>query len=105
MKEMDISNALSQLRLNAGTNQIPNLNENANPTVDFAQLLKNSIDSVNDLQQQSSKLGTSFELGDPSISLAEVMIAKQKAGIAFQSALQVRNKIIGAYKEIMAMQV
>jgi flagellar hook-basal body complex protein FliE len=44
-------------------------------------------------------------MGDPNVSLAEVMIAKQKAGIAFEATIQVRNKLLGAYKEIMAMQV
>ena len=106
MKEIDVSNALSQLRLNSADIGIKQASENAaSTTLDFSQLLKNSIDKVNELQQQAGKLGTSFELGDASISLAEVMIAKQKAGIAFESALQVRNKLLSAYKEIMAMQV
>lgn len=105
MKEIDVSNALAQLRLNSADIGMKNATDNTASTVDFSQLLKNSIDKVNELQQQSGKLGTSFELGDASVSLAEVMIAKQKAGIAFESALQVRNKILSAYKEVMAMQV
>ena len=72
---------------------------------DFSSLLVKSINSVNEVQQEAGKLGDSFVMGDPNVSLAEVMIAKQKAGIAFEATLQVRNKLVGAYKEIMAMQV
>ena len=71
----------------------------------FAQLLQRSLEQVNALQQQSSRLATAFELGDPQVSLAEVMIARQKAEVAFQAALQVRNKLVQAYKDIMSMPV
>jgi len=105
MKEININNALTQLKLNSTANiSAAEKLVDGNP-VDFSKLLKQSIDSVNELQQQSGKLGTAFELGDANVSLAEVMIAKQKAGIAFQSVVQVRNKILSAYKEIMSMQV
>jgi flagellar hook-basal body complex protein FliE len=65
----------------------------------------NSINKVNEVQKESGKLADAFVMGDPNVSLAEVMIAKQKSGIAFEATLQVRNKLLSAYKEIMAMQV
>ena len=46
-----------------------------------------------------------FEMGDPNVTLPEVMIAKSKAGLAFEGMVQVRNKMIDAYQEIMRMQV
>ena len=46
-----------------------------------------------------------FELGDESISLSDVMIASQKASLAFEATVQIRNKCIDAYKTIMQMQV
>lgn len=72
---------------------------------DFAQLLKGAIDNVNEMQQTSDTLKTNFELGDRSVSLADVMISSQKAGIALEAAVQVRNKMVEAYKTIMQMQL
>mgnify|MGYP001817118635 CR=1 FL=1 len=109
MKEIDTNNLLAQLRANAAVaqNQVPGL-EAANGQADgpsFSSLLQQSINKVNELQGTSSEMSKAFELGDPSVSLAEVMIAKQKSSIAFQSVLQVRNKLMEAYREVMSMQV
>ncbi|ARU31664.1 flagellar hook-basal body complex protein FliE [Sulfuriferula sp. AH1] len=79
--------------------------EQATPKVDFASALKSSLDQVNQLQQQSDQLGKSFVMGDDKVSLSEVMISMQKANIAFQETVQVRNKLVSAYHEIMNMQV
>lgn len=113
MKEINTDSLLMQLRANAALaqNNISNVNptqgavntENQGPN--FSNLLQQSIDKVNELQQTSSQLGKAFEIGDANVSIAEVMIAKQKAGIAFQSVLQVRNKLMDAYREVMSMQV
>lgn len=73
--------------------------------VDFAAMLKSAVEGVNDLQVNSSNLKTNFELGDRSVSLAEVMIAGQKAGLALEATIQVRNKMVETYKTIMQMQI
>lgn len=109
MKEINTENLLAQLRVNAAAAQnklqgVQPLNSNDNEA-NFSTLLKQSIDKVNELQKSSGDLSKAFELGDPGVSLAEVMIAKQKAGVAFQSVLQVRNKLVEAYKEVMSMSV
>lgn len=44
-------------------------------------------------------------MGDDSVSLSDVMVASQKAGIQFQATVQVRNKLVSSYHEIMNMQV
>lgn len=75
------------------------------PTTDFSAILKASLDGVNATQQQASKLSNSYTLGDDSVNLSDVMIATQKANIAFQTTLQVRNKLVTAYTDIMNMQV
>lgn len=72
---------------------------------DFAAMLKSAVEGVNDLQVNSSNLKTNFELGDRSVSLAEVMIAGQKAGLALEATIQVRNKMVETYKTIMQMQI
>lgn len=72
---------------------------------DFASLLKKSVDQVNGIQQTAGKLSTAFSAGDPNVDVTEVMIALQKAGVAFQAMAQVRNRLVTAYQEIMSMQV
>lgn len=106
MNTIDTSQLLLQMRAMAAAAQNQPA-EAVNPASGsgFGDLLKQSIDSVNDIQQESSRLSNAFALGDNSVSLADVMIAKQKAGIAFEATIQVRNKLVNAYKEIMAMQV
>jgi flagellar hook-basal body complex protein FliE len=71
----------------------------------FGDMLTDALKTVSDLQQDSSAKKTAFQLGDKSVTLAETMIAAQKAGIAFEATVQVRNKFVEAYKEIMSMPV
>jgi flagellar hook-basal body complex protein FliE len=72
---------------------------------DFADLFKTALNNVNGLQKRSSELATAVEMGDPRVSLAQAMIAGQKSSIAFEATVQVRNKLVEAYKEIMQMPV
>ncbi|MEE9330685.1 MAG: flagellar hook-basal body complex protein FliE [Methylophilaceae bacterium] len=73
--------------------------------VNFSDALKASLDQVNQTQRTSEKLSKNFVLGDDSVSLSDVMIAGQKSNIAFQATVQVRNKLVSAYQDIMNMQV
>ncbi len=73
--------------------------------VDFADALKNSLDQVNNAQKKAEQLGQRFAAGDDSVNLSDVMISMQKANINFQAAVQVRNKLVSAYHDIMNMQV
>ena len=106
MNEIDTSQLITQMRAMAAAAQgspvIPTNNSVGN---DFGTLLSTSINKVNEVQKEAGRLGDAFVTGDPNVSLAEVMIAKQKSGIAFEATLQVRNKLLGVYKEIMSMQV
>ena len=71
----------------------------------FGDLLQRSIDAVNDTQQKSGALKTAFERGDDGIDLAQVMIAAQKSTVSFQAMVEVRNKLVQAYKDVMSMPV
>ena len=84
-------------------NQNSQLNQPAGQS--FADLLSKAVNNVNDLQQNAGTLKNAVEMGDRSVSLAEAMIASQKAGIAFEATVQVRNKLVEAYKSIMSMPV
>ena len=72
---------------------------------DFAKVLKNSIDSVNVRQVEATNLQRDFELGVPNTNLTDVMISMQKANLSFQEMVQVRNRLVSAYHEILNMQV
>jgi flagellar hook-basal body complex protein FliE len=77
----------------------------AAPKVDFAAALTNSLEGVSNSQIQADEMGKAFALGDDKVSLSDVMIAMQKASINFQATVQVRNKLVDAYTNIMNMQV
>ena len=70
---------------------------------DFAQLLKNSIEQVNQTQQQAEGMAANFAAGDSNANLHEVMISLQKANVSFQEMVQVRNKLVTAYNDMMNM--
>lgn len=72
---------------------------------DFSNLFTQALDKVNGLQQDAGSKQTAVEMGDPNVSIADAMIASQKAGIAFQATLQVRNKLMQAYQDVMNMPV
>jgi flagellar hook-basal body complex protein FliE len=73
--------------------------------VSFSDALKQSLQNVSDAQNQADSMGQRFAAGDNSVSLSDTMIAMQKASISFQASLQVRNKLVSAYHDIMNMQV
>jgi flagellar hook-basal body complex protein FliE len=77
----------------------------ANGATDFASVLKSSLDGVAQMQNSAEAMQQAFVLGDNNVNLSDVMINSQKANIAFQTTVQVRNKVIAAYNDIMNMQV
>jgi flagellar hook-basal body complex protein FliE len=77
----------------------------ASGAVDFQAVLKTSLDQVNQVQLQSQQLAQRFEMGDSTVSLSDAMISLQKSSIALQQTIQVRNKLVSAYQEIMNMGV
>lgn len=101
MSDMNVNRMLAQMRtmsLEAG-----NKTQETSSNSDFSALLKQTIDSVNDTQQTAQKMAEAFEMGESKATLAEVMVASQKASVSFQAMLQVRNKFVDAYKDVMNM--
>jgi len=72
-------------------------------STDFASMMRQALDSVNDQQVKSKDLKEAIELGEPGVELSEVMLQAQKASLAFQAMTQVRNKLVDAYKDVMSM--
>ena len=73
--------------------------------VSFANVMKAGLDRVNETQQQASTLATRFERGDPGVELSQVMIESQKASVAFRATVEVRNRLVSAYQDIMNMPI
>jgi flagellar hook-basal body complex protein FliE len=72
---------------------------------DFAQVLQNTIAQVNQTQQEAEGMAAKFAAGESNANLHEVMLSLQKANISFQEMVQVRNKLVSAYNDVMNMPV
>ena len=70
----------------------------------FASTMQDALKGVNDSQAEAGKLSESYERGE-TIDIAKVMLARQQASVGFEATLQVRNKLLSAYKDIMSMPV
>ena len=89
----------------SGVSEQLNRVEKSPGATQFADMLGQALDNVNGLQKESRTMQNRFVMGDPNLSFADVMIAGQKSGIAFEATVQVRNKLLESYKTIMNMPV
>src|SRR4030066_24566 len=105
MNEMGRTEILAQMRALSTQAQGRVMPAGTPPQDSFQTMLKSSVDGVNNTQQQAASLASAFEAGEPNVDLANVMVAMQKANISFQAMVQVRNKLVSAYQEVMNMQV
>jgi flagellar hook-basal body complex protein FliE len=107
MDRLSVESVLSQIRAMqeiAAGGQNPPATE-APGKADFAQMLRMSLDQVSGAEQQATSLSQTFEKGDPNVNLQDVMISMQKANISFQTVVQVRNRVVAAYQDMMNMQM
>jgi flagellar hook-basal body complex protein FliE len=111
MSDMNVQQLLSQMRVMEAQSKMgvkpiaaPEMTNQAQQ-VDFGNLLKNSIDAVNETSLESARVADAFERGDSSVSLAQMMLTMEKANVSFQAMTQVRNRLLTAYQEIMNMPV
>lgn len=72
---------------------------------DFGQALKAAIDQVNAAQRQGQQITQEFVAGNGNVNLQDVMINLQKASLSFQQMVQVRNRLVTAYQDVMNMPV
>ena len=109
MSNMEIDRVLAQIRSasqGGGVGGIGGLRGTGGPgAVDngFAKLLKQGLDSVNQVQNKATTLASQFERGVPGVDLPQVMLEMQKANVSFRALTEVRNKFVEAYREIMNM--
>ena len=103
-----IDSALAQLRAAAAmAGGVPATT--AAPTgagpADFGAALKGALDQVAASQNRAQALSQAFSTGTTDLNLSDVMVQIQKSNVSFQAAVQVRNKLVSAYHDIMNMQV
>jgi flagellar hook-basal body complex protein FliE len=107
----NIESVLSQIRdyqaqASAGVNIQPESLNVAKTTeaVDFTDSVKSALREVNATQQVAKSMRTAYERGED-IPLTDVVLSMQKSSLAFEATLQIRNKVLKAYEEIMSMPV
>lgn len=104
LKPFDFAKAAARAGLQ--TNGLPLVQGNeAVPGSGFADVLKQAISTVSESQLTASRLQREVQLDNPTVSIEETMVAMQKAQIGFQATLQVRNRLVQAYSDIMNMQI
>lgn len=70
----------------------------------FGELVHNAVAQVNEAQMQSRELQTRYEQGE-AVPLTDVVLGMQKSSIAFEATLQIRNKVLKAYEDMLNMPV
>lgn len=96
-RDAPASNAIGQGGIGPGTA--------ATSAPGFQQTLSNAIDKVSETQAKSGALQQAFELGDPRADLARVMVAMQQSQVAFRATVEVRNRLVQAYQDVMNMPI
>jgi flagellar hook-basal body complex protein FliE len=72
---------------------------------DFGQALQNALQEVSQAQASAQQMSQDFSSGNDNVNLQDVMVNLQKANLSFQQMVQVRNRLVTAYQDIMNMQV
>ena len=101
---IDRSQLLQQVRNAAPATEPAGLGGTAPQGDGFAGALRHALDGVNASQQNAASLSAAYEKGEVT-DVAKVMLARQEAGIGFEATLQVRNRLLSAYQDIMRMGI
>ncbi|MRS16248.1 flagellar hook-basal body complex protein FliE [Enterobacteriaceae bacterium RIT691] len=75
------------------------------PSISFAGQLSSALDRISETQNSAKAQAEKFVLGEPGVALNDVMTDLQKSSVSLQMGIQVRNKMMAAYQEMMSMQV
>lgn len=103
LAQMQRLNQMAKSGASQSTNNVAQATQT--DTKQFGDLLTKAVDTVNQYQQQSSQAATQVDMGDGGASLVKAVIASQKASVAFQATVQVRNRVVSAYQDIMNMPI
>jgi flagellar hook-basal body complex protein FliE len=103
LKPFDFAQAVARAGL--GTDGVPLAKSSPVQGAGFQKALGQALDAVSRSQNEATSLQREVQLDNPTVSLEQTMVAMQKAQIGFSATLQVRNKLVQAYSDIMGMQV
>ncbi len=104
LKPFDLNQALARAGLNANGQPLAARVAPAEGG-SFRTAMADALKGVSQAQNEATEMQRQVALDNPRVSLEETMVAMQKAQIGFQATLQVRNRLVSAYTEIMNMQV
>ncbi len=97
-------NSLQSLAASAGNRQVAAIETGAE-AVDFRAVLQKAVNAVDQAQNVAQNKVQAFSSGGEDMSLEEVMVSLQKANIAFQGMIAVRNRLVDAYRDVTNLQV
>lgn len=100
-----IRGAVSSIRNSTHTSAEVGNATAATDSTDFGSVLRKQLDETNRLQVNAKELSKKYLLGDDTVNLSDVMMANQKSLISTQATVQMRNKLVTAYHDIMQMQI
>ena len=103
LKPFDFAQAVARAGL--GTDGVPLARNGPVADVGFQKALTQALSSVSKSQNDATQMQREISLDNPTVSLEQTMVAMQKAQIGFAATLQVRNRLVQAYSDIMGMQV
>ena len=109
MSSMEINRVLEQIRslqaqTKVGTTQ-PQQTQQTGGVGEFASILRQGLDQVNQTEQRADQLSAAFQRGTPGVELPQVMLEMSKASVSLRAVSEVRNRLISAYQDIMNMQL
>lgn len=111
MNDLAINSVLSQMRnlraqaangVGAAAGIAPT---NGSPAANFSDTLKGALNNVAESQKVAGSLASRFELGDDKVNLSDVMLAGAKSQVQFRGAVEVRNRLVAAYQDVMNMPI
>lgn len=79
--------------------------DGVNKVPGFGEVMSQAVNKVNEVQKSSAAMATAYEQGVAGVDITDVMIASQKASVSFQAMVQVRNKLVEAYRDVMNMPI
>ncbi len=101
---LEKNQALQRAGASAGAAPANGANNVSNDKGSFASTMQEVLNGVNAAQNKAGDISSAYERGE-NVDIAKVMLARQEASIGFEATLQVRNKLLSAYKDIMSMPV
>jgi flagellar hook-basal body complex protein FliE len=108
MSQMEINQVLAQIRSLSAQTKVgtsPATQTQQTGPSEFANIMRQGLDAVNQNQMKADELSDAFARGTPGVELPQVMLAGAKANISFHALNEVRNRLVSAYQDIMNMQL